>query len=121
MGEYDRELDLDDEDLAFEEQFILRIPPGDDCDKLKKSIFSREVGDDVVQVQRCVPGSYKSPLHCFIIILDSRCAVFHVGNSLYSANLVDPPCIPESQKTLDDKQMFKFADICQVAIAFPLL
>jgi TATA-binding protein-associated factor Taf7 len=52
---------------------------------------------------------------------DSRRAVFHVGNSLYSAKLVDLPCILESQKTLDNKQMFKVADICQVAIALSLL
>lgn len=45
---------------------------------------------------------------------DSRRAVFHVGNSLYSAKLVDLPAIIESQKTLDNKQMFKVADICQV-------
>ena len=46
--------------------------------------------------------------------LDSRRAVFHIGNSLYSAKLVDLPCIVESQKTLDNKAMFKVADICQV-------
>lgn len=39
----------------------------------------------------------------------------HVGNNLYSAKLVDLPCVIESQKTLDNKQMFKVADICQVA------
>lgn len=59
--------------------------------------------------------------HSFILlILDSRRAVFHVGNSLYSAKLVDLPCILESQKTLDNKQMFKVADICQVAITLSL-
>ena len=47
LGQYDRELDSDDEDLAFEEQFILRMPPGEDCDKLRKVVASREVGDDV--------------------------------------------------------------------------
>lgn len=51
---------------------------------------------------------------------DSRRAVFHIANSLYSAKLVDLPCIVESQKTLDNKQMFKVADICQVA-SFPCL
>lgn len=99
LGQYDRELDSDDEDLAFEEQFILRMPPGDDCDKLKKSIASREVGDDV-----------------WFKFKDSRRAVFHVGNSLYSAKLVDLPCIVESQKTVDNKQMFKVADICQMLV-----
>lgn len=46
--------------------------------------------------------------------LDSRRAVFHIGNNTYSSKLVDLPCIIESQKTLDNKQMFKVADICQV-------
>ena len=36
---------------------------------------------------------------------DSRRAVFHIGNNTYSAKLVDLPCVVESQKTLDNKQM----------------
>ena len=47
LGAYDRELDSDEEELAFEEQFILRMPPGEDCEKLRKAIASREVGNDV--------------------------------------------------------------------------
>ena len=47
LGAYDRELDSDDEDLTFEEQFILRMPPGDDCDRLRRAVASREVGSDV--------------------------------------------------------------------------
>jgi len=53
-----------------------------------------------------------------IIPSDARRAVFHIGNNLYSVKLVDLPCIIESQKTLDGKQMFKVADICQVIISF---
>ena len=47
LGAYDRELDSDDEDLAFEEQFIMRMPPGEDCEKLKEMVNDREVGSDV--------------------------------------------------------------------------
>lgn len=47
LGPYDRELDSDDEDLVFEEQFILRMPPGEDCDKLRKMVQAREVSNDV--------------------------------------------------------------------------
>ncbi|KAF4614472.1 hypothetical protein D9613_002687 [Agrocybe pediades] len=99
LGPYDRELDSDDEDLAFEEQFILRMPPGEDCEKLRKMIQSREVGNDV-----------------WFKFKDSRRAVFHIGNNMYSAKLVDLPCVIESQKTLDNKQMFKVADICQMLV-----
>lgn len=45
---------------------------------------------------------------------DSRRGVFHIGNNTYTSKLVDLPCILESNKTLDNKQMFKVADICQV-------
>nr|GAT53342.1 transcription initiation factor TFIID 55 kDa subunit [Mycena chlorophos] len=99
LGAYDRELDSDDEDLSFEEHFILRMPPGEDCDKLKKMIQTREVPNDV-----------------WFKFKDSRRAVFHIGNNTYSAKLVDLPCIVESQKTLDNKQMFKVADICQMLV-----
>ena len=49
-------------------------------------------------------------------MVDSRRGIFHIGNSLYSFKLVDLPCIVEAQKTLDNKQMFKVADICQVCV-----
>ena len=48
LGPYDRELDSDDEeDLVFEEQFILRLPAGEDSERLRKIASSREVSDDV--------------------------------------------------------------------------
>ena len=47
LGPYDRELDSDDEDLVFEEQFVLRMPPGEDCEKLRKMVQAREIGNDV--------------------------------------------------------------------------
>ncbi|KAI0345369.1 hypothetical protein BDW22DRAFT_1418609 [Trametopsis cervina] len=99
LGPYDRELDSDDEDLVFEEQFILRMPPGEDCERLRKMVASREIANDV-----------------WFKFKDSRRAVFHIGHNLYSAKLVDLPCIIESQKTLDHKQMFKVADICQMLV-----
>ena len=114
LGPYDRELDSDDEDLVFEEQFILRMPQGEDCDRLRKMVQARELSDDVwfkfkgasiVSDNSCSAEHYRS---------DPRRAVFHIGNNTYSAKLVDLPCIIESQKTLDNKQMFKVADICQV-------
>ncbi|KAH9934714.1 TAFII55 protein conserved region-domain-containing protein [Fomitopsis serialis] len=99
LGSYDRELDSDDEELVFEEQFILRMPPGDDCDRLRKMVAAREISNDV-----------------WFKFKDSRRAVFHIGNKTWAAKLVDMPCIVESQKTLDNKQMFKVADICQMLV-----
>jgi transcription initiation factor TFIID subunit 7 len=47
LGAYDRELDSSDEDLTFEEQFILRMPPGDDCERLRQAVSNREISNDV--------------------------------------------------------------------------
>jgi transcription initiation factor TFIID subunit 7 len=47
LGPYDRELDSDDEELSFEEQFILRIPPGEDCGRLREMVAAREISSDV--------------------------------------------------------------------------
>ncbi|KAL1741321.1 TAFII55 protein conserved region-domain-containing protein [Schizophyllum fasciatum] len=99
FGSYDRELDSDDEDLAFEEQFILRMPPGEDLERLRKMVQSRDISNDV-----------------WFKFKDSRRGQFHIGNTTYSSKLVDLPCIIESQKTLDNKQMFKVADICQMLL-----
>ncbi|KAF4603806.1 hypothetical protein EYR40_000977 [Pleurotus pulmonarius] len=99
LGPYDRELDSDDEELSFEEQFILRMPPGEDCERLRKMVASREIPNDV-----------------WFRFKDSRRAQFHISNTTYSAKLVDLPCIVEAQKTLDNKQMFKVADICQMLV-----
>lgn len=47
LGPYDRELDSDEEELVFEEQFILRMPAGEDCERLRKMVAAREVTPDV--------------------------------------------------------------------------
>ena len=117
LGPYDRELDSDDdEDLVFEEQFIMRLPAGEDCEKLRKIVSSREVSDDVWLKFKGASTAFR--VDCVLAsscrALDSRRGIFHIGNSTYSSRLVDLPCIIESQKTLDNKQMFKVADICQV-------
>jgi transcription initiation factor TFIID subunit 7 len=99
LGPYDRELDSDDEELSFEEQFILRMPPGEDCSKLREMVAAREISPDV-----------------WFKFKDSRRAVFHMADNMYSAKLVDLPCVIEAQKTLDSKRMFKVADICQMLL-----
>ncbi|KAN0112058.1 TAFII55 protein conserved region domain containing protein [Russula decolorans] len=90
LGPYDRELDSDEEELSFEEQFILRMPPGEDCSKLREMVAAREISPDVWFKLK--------------------------GDNMYSAKLVDLPCAIEAQKTLDNKRMFKVADICQMLL-----
>ena len=107
MQGYDRELDSEDDEtgegMAFEEQLILRVPdgPGEhgELDALRQAIRRRGDYDDV-----------------WFKFKDARRAVFHIGQQLYAAKLVDLPCIVESHKTLDNKQMFKIADISQMLL-----
>ena len=47
LGPYDRELDSEDEDLVFEEQFILRLPSGKDTEKLREVVSKRGVSNDI--------------------------------------------------------------------------
>ena len=42
--------------------------------------------------------------------------MFHAGDTLFSAKLVDLPSIIESHKTLDNRQFFKVADISQMLL-----
>ena len=107
MQGYDRELDSEDDEtgegMAFEEQLILRVPegPGEhgELDALRQAIRRRSEYNDV-----------------WFKFKDSRRAVFHIGQQLYAAKLVDLPCIIESHKTLDNKQIFKIADISQMLL-----
>ncbi len=39
-----------------------------------------------------------------------------MSDKFYNAKLVDLPSIIEAQKTLDNRQMFKIADICQMLV-----
>ena len=107
MQGYDRELDSEDDEtgdgMAFEEQLILRLPEGPgiagELDELRSAIKRRGAYPDV-----------------WLKFKDSRRAVFHVGTQLYAAKLVDMPTVSESFKTLDNKQMFKIADISQMLL-----
>jgi hypothetical protein len=68
LGSYDRELDSDTEkELEFEEQFILRMPPGEDCDKLRAMVTSRNISPDVWFKFK---GNYSSDItpHSFIFL-----------------------------------------------------
>lgn len=97
---WDRELDSDTEEpLAVEEQFMLRLPP-DLAPKLREMVEQRNVGSDV-----------------WFKFKDSRRAVFHLGDKLYGAKLVDLPALLESQKlTGSGGNSVKVADISQMLL-----
>ncbi|KAJ3044101.1 hypothetical protein HDV00_003205 [Rhizophlyctis rosea] len=96
-----KEAEVVDEEaeVPIEEHFILRMPPGQPAKTLREKVSAREVPEDV-----------------FFKFVDSRRAEFHMGEQNFQAKLVDLPCIIESQKTLDSKQFYKIADICQMLV-----
>lgn len=103
LQDYGRELDSDpDEPVAFEEQFILKMPPGADCERLRELVEKRK---EIDCASENVCMKFK----------DSRRGVFNIGKKMFGMKLVDLPCIVESQKTFDNKHVFKVADICQVS------
>lgn len=107
MQGYDRELDSSDDEtgegMAFEEQIILRMPEGHEATKtLGEWVRRREVGNEGKEVE--------------VKFKDSRRAVFKMNDKQFSSKLVDLPAIIESHKTLDNKQMFKIADISQMLL-----
>ncbi|TYJ55259.1 hypothetical protein B9479_004089 [Cryptococcus floricola] len=106
MGEYDRELDEGaDEPLCFEEQFVLRVPG---------EVAEGKGGQG--GLKDMVKGKGKSLEGIEFKFLDSRRAAFKINGTTYSSKLVDLPNIIESQKTNDNKHLFKIADISQMLV-----
>lgn len=102
LSGFERDLDSDpDEPIAFEEQFILKMPPGPECERLRELVETRKEIDCAKE-------------NVFFKFKDSRRGIFNIGKTMFAMKLVDLPCIIESQKTFDNRHVFKMADICQV-------
>jgi transcription initiation factor TFIID subunit 7 len=99
---YDSEASDTEMDPSIEEQFILRMLPGEDCDYLRQAIEERKFDKSEF--------SFK-PLN-----REGRRAIFKVRNKQYAACLVDLPCIIEGMKSWDRRGWYKSADICQMLL-----
>ncbi|KAI4161583.1 MAG: hypothetical protein LQ342_004724 [Letrouitia transgressa] len=104
---YDSEASDTEKDPALEEEFILRMTPGDDCDYLRKAITERRLGK-----------SEDGGVDVGLIFLreDGRRAVVSIQKRLYAACMVDLPCIIEGMKSWDKRAWYKTADICQMLL-----
>ncbi|KAL8677217.1 MAG: hypothetical protein Q9186_006332 [Xanthomendoza sp. 1 TL-2023] len=94
-------------DPALEEEFVLRMMPGEDCDYLRQAVEERRWG----------------PLHeggadirLQFLMQDGRRAFLSIQKRLYAACFVDLPCVIEGMKSWDKKSWFKSADICQMLL-----
>ncbi|KAF9111755.1 hypothetical protein BGX27_004480 [Mortierella sp. AM989] len=102
-GGKDSDDDNEDEpEVSIEEQFILRLPPGEMCDRFREKVIAREV-DESTKLR----------------FVDARRGTFTFEGLEFPTKLVDLPTIIEAQKTLNGKQMYKIADISQMLLVDP--
>ena len=107
---YDSEASDREIDPAIEEQFVLRMLPGEDCDYLHQAIADKKLG---------VPKSQGgADFHMKFFDGDGRRAAVTVRGRHYAATLVDLPTIIEGLKSWDKRGWWKSADICQMLLVF---
>lgn len=99
---YDSEASDTEIDPAIEEQFILRMLPGEDCDYLRQAINERKFD--------------KSEFAIKPLTREGRRAILKIRDKQYAAALVDLPNIIEGMKSWDRRGWYKSADICQMLL-----
>ncbi|KAL1964815.1 hypothetical protein VTN77DRAFT_6317 [Rasamsonia byssochlamydoides] len=99
---YDSEASDTEVDPSIEEQFILRMVPGEDCEYLRQVINERRIDRAQIAIK---------PL-----TREGRRAIFRIRDKQYAATLVDLPCIVEGMKSWDRRGFYKSGDICQMLL-----
>ena len=110
---YDSEAEDAEDDPAIEENLILRMIPGDDCDYVREAIEKKTLGLPTTQ------GGADITMRFFQ--QEPRRAALTVRGRSYAAVLVDLPCIVESMKSWDRRGWWKSADICQMLLVTGLV
>ncbi|KAJ5900070.1 hypothetical protein N7495_004814 [Penicillium taxi] len=103
---YDSEASDTEADPSIEEQFILRMEPGEDCDILRQTIADRRFDKNEISIK---------PL-----TREGRRIILKIRDHTYAAALVDLPCIIEGMKSWDRRGWYKSADICQMLLVLGL-
>ncbi|KAJ6172728.1 hypothetical protein N7470_001795 [Penicillium chermesinum] len=99
---YDSEASDCEADPSIEEQFILRMLPGEDCEYLRQTINERRFDKHEF--------SFKA------LNREGRRAILRIRDKQYAASLVDLPCIIEGMKSFDRRGWYKSADISQMLL-----
>ncbi|CAD0081610.1 unnamed protein product [Aureobasidium vineae] len=105
---YDSEASDAEEDPAVEQQWVLRMEPGPDCDYLREAITNKTLGEK--------PDSGGAYVNIKFLDKDLRRAIVTVNKTNYAAVMVDLPCIIEGMKSWDKRGWWKVADICQMLL-----
>lgn len=101
---YDSEMEDAENDPIVEEQIVLRMMEGPECDYINSCLDSKKFPS----------GGMDFKLRW----LDERRALVIAQGRYYAAALVDMPTITEGMKTWDKKLMVKSADISQMLLVF---
>lgn len=104
---YDSESSDREEDPAIEEEFILRMTPGPDCDYLRQAVIERRFGPK---------AEGGADVRMRFLRSDGRRAIVTIQGRHYAACLVDLPCVIEGMKSWDKRSWWKSADICQMLL-----
>lgn len=104
---YDSEASDREEDPAIEEEFILRMAPGPDCEYLRQAVQERRFGP------RSEGGA---DVRMRFLDSEGRRSVVTIQGRHYAASMVDLPCIVEAMKSWDRRGWWKTADICQMLL-----
>lgn len=99
---YDSEASDAEPDPSIEEQFILRMPPGEECEKLRKAVTEKRF------------DKYRFSLRA--LGREGRRVILKIEETQYAASLVDLPCIVEGMKSWDRRGWYKSGDICQMLL-----
>lgn len=107
---YDSEEEDREMDPLIEEEFVLRMFPGEQCDYLRRMVDERKIGvpakDGGAEFDmKWIPGA-------------ERRALVTVQKKNFVGVLVDLPTITEGMKTWDKRNFMKSADICQMLLVF---
>lgn len=101
---FDSEMEDTEPDPITEEEVVLRMMEGPECDYINECLNSKKFPS----------GGMDFKLRW----VDERRAVVIVQGRMFAAVLVDLPTITEATKTWDKKLVLKSADICQMLLIF---
>lgn len=104
---YDSEASDREDDPAIEEDFVLRMQPGDDCEYLRQAIAEKRWGPK---------SEGGADIKMRFLKQDGRRAIITIRGKVYAASMVDLPCIVEGMKSWDRRGWWKSVDICQMLL-----
>ncbi|EED13261.1 transcription initiation factor TFIID subunit 7, putative [Talaromyces stipitatus ATCC 10500] len=99
---YDSEASDLELDPHIEEDFILRMVPGEDCEYIRQAINERRLDRSHIGIKA--------------LTREGRRMIVRVRDKQYAATLVDLPCIIEGMKSWDKRMFYKSADITQMLL-----